>query len=347
MRSRSSRTALPAPPAPPSKAVGEGREGGLSPEISFIVCTRNRAVALELCIRSIAAACRRRQDCRAELVIVDDGSTDGTLEHLSCLMPALGIVCTVISTRHRGLAAARNTGLEAAQGRIVAFVDDDCELDPEFVADLERHYGAGAEQIVRGGRVELADPKDLPFTIKAAPSVQRFSPDVHPGGFVLGCNMTMPREVARRIGRFDERFGVGAPLRSAEDTDYLVRAFLLGIPIEYVPDMAVFHRHGRQTRAAVEALHKNYSLGNGGLCIKHFWRAPWLLRHFLWTQREAFRELAGGPRFDRELDLSHWPIVLMNLLGALRFTWYALVRGKKVRRSKNIRSAEVWPRSLQ
>ena len=131
--------------------------------------------------------------------------------------------------------------------------------------------------------------------------------------------MTMQREVALRIGAFDERFGAGAPLRSAEDTDYLVRAYRLGIPVEYVPDMAVFHHHGRRARTTIETLHRNYSFGNGALCVKHIRTAPWLLRHFCWTLRSACAEIFGGPRFDPVLHLSHWPIALMNLLGALKF----------------------------
>lgn len=88
-------------------------------------------------------------------------------------------------------------------------------------------------------------------------------------------------------------------------------------------DMVVHHHHGRRHRAAIEELHRNYSLGNGGLCLKHLLRAPWLLKHFGWTVRSAWGEAFGRSRFDPELQLSHWPIVSMNLLGALRFAWLA------------------------
>jgi GT2 family glycosyltransferase len=139
----------------------------------------------------------------------------------------------------------------------------------------------------------------------------------------------MHREAAIRIGRFDERFGAGSPLRSAEDTDYIIRANQLGIPIEYVPDMTVQHFHGRTTRDEIEQLHRNYSLGNGGLCLKHAFKAPWLLRHFCWTMRSAWRELFGGYRFDPEVSLSHLPIVLMNLVGAAKFAFVAIRRPKR------------------
>lgn len=291
---------------------------GPAPEVSFIVCTRDRVAVLEACIKSIQLACRAHPAFAAELVIVDNGSTDRTAEQLASIADMSDIPFTAVCEPRRGLAAARNAGLKRARGRVLVFVDDDCAVHRDYLRDLQRHYATG-ERVIRGGRVEIGDARDLPFTIKRSPVRERLTPDVHPGGFVLGCNMTMHRDVAARIGYFDERFGAGGPLRSAEDTDYLVRAVLLGIPVEYVPDMTIFHHHGRRDRKAIEKLHRDYSLGNGGLCLKHVRAAPWLLRHFYWAARAAFRELANGPWFDHELKLSHWPIVGMNMLGAAKF----------------------------
>jgi glycosyltransferase involved in cell wall biosynthesis len=294
--------------------------------VSFIVCTRNRLAQLQACVASIGIACRSRPRLAAELIIVDNASSDGTGEWLAKTAESPSLPMRRVFEPRGGLAAARNAGLENACGGILVFIDDDCEIHPDFMRDLERHYAADECCVIRGGCVELGNPDDLPFTIKRSPKPARLTLNVHPGGFVLGCNMTMHREVAERLGRFDERFGAGGPLHSAEDTDYLVRAFLLGIPIEYVPDMTVFHNHGRNDRAAVEALHRSYSLGNGGLCLKHFRTAPWLLRHFYWTLRAAFKELWGGPPFDPDLQLSHWPIVVMNLLGGLKFARMVLTQ---------------------
>lgn len=288
-------------------------------EVSFIVCTRDRAAVLEACIASIQAACRAHAAFAAELVVVDNGSRDGTSKRLAGIAETSDIPVTAVSEPRPGLAAARNAGLARARGRVLVFIDDDCKLDRNYLRDLERHYRSGEKWLIRGGRVELGDARDLPFTIKRCEARERLTPAVHPGGFVLGCNMTMHRDVAARIGPFDERFGAGGPLRSAEDADYLVRAMLLGMPVEYVPDMTVLHHHGRRDRKSIDRLHRDYSFGNGALCLKHVRHAPWLLRHVYWSARAAFKELAGRPRFDRDLDLSHWPIVVMNLAGAARF----------------------------
>ncbi|WEX75327.1 glycosyltransferase [Sinorhizobium numidicum] len=294
------------------------------PFASFIVCTRDRVQALPACIRSIEAACCSHPTITSQLVVVDNGSTDGTPGELRRLAAASKMTITVVTEPRPGLATARNTGMERARGLVFVFIDDDCEVDGNYLRDLEQHYSTGEKRVIRGGRVELGNPDDLPFTIKRSRLRARLTTEVHPGGFVLGCNMTMHREVAALVGRFDERFGAGAPLQSAEDTDYLVRAFQLGIPVEYVPDMTVFHHHGRKARAAIEKLHRSYSLGNGALCLKHFFKAPWLLKHFCWTTRSACGETFGGARFDPELQLSHWPIVSMNLLGAAIFARLAM-----------------------
>ncbi|TIV46839.1 MAG: glycosyltransferase, partial [Mesorhizobium sp.] len=246
--------------------------------------------------------------------------------YLSRIAAASDLLLTTIREPRPGLATARNAGLARARGRVLVFVDDDCRLDRNYLVDLERHYASGDKWLIRGGRVEIGDARDLPFTIKRCDKRERLTPAVHPGGFVLGCNMTMHRDVAALIGPFDERFGAGGALRSAEDTDYLVRAMLAGIAVEYVPDMTILHHHGRRDRKAIGRLHRDYHFGNGALCLKHIRRAPWLLRHFYWATRSALRELIGGPRFDHELKLSHWPIVLMNLAGAAKFMALVLAR---------------------
>ncbi|OHV88780.1 glycosyl transferase [Mesorhizobium sp. ORS 3428] len=306
-------TAPPAPPWPRQR-----------PQVSFIVCTRDRVAVLEACIESIQAASRAHPRFAAELVVVDNGSRDGTAEYLSRIAATSDIPLTAIAETRPGLAAARNAGLARARGRLLVFVDDDCRLDRNYLIDLQRHYASGEKWLIRGGRVEVGDERDLPFTIKCCEERERLTRAVHPGGFVLGCNMTMHRDVAARIGPFDERFGAGGALRSAEDTDYLVRAMLAGMPVEYVPDMTIFHHHGRRDGKAIGRLYRDYHFGNGALCLKHMRRAPWLLRHFYWAVRAAMRELTGGPRFDQELRLSHWPIVLMNITGAAKFALLAL-----------------------
>jgi glycosyltransferase involved in cell wall biosynthesis len=69
----------------------------------------------------------------------------------------------------RGLSRAHNRALRAAQGELLAFTDDDCRLSKDYVNDLLRHDAADTELVLRGGRIELGDPTDLPLTIKTTP----------------------------------------------------------------------------------------------------------------------------------------------------------------------------------
>ena len=112
---------------------------------------------------------------------------------------------TAVCEPRPGLAAARNAGLRRARGRVLVFIDDDCRSIATISRDLERHYRTGGT---------MADPRrprrarrsqGLPFTIKRSRGARAADTGCPSRRFVLGCNMTMHRDVAARIGRFDER----------------------------------------------------------------------------------------------------------------------------------------------
>ncbi|RVD49406.1 glycosyltransferase, partial [Mesorhizobium sp. M7A.F.Ca.ET.027.03.2.1] len=76
-------------PAP----TGRGRDRS-APEVSFIICTRNRVAVLDACIKSVQAACRAHAGFAAELVVVDNGSMDRTAERLASIAAASDIPFT-------------------------------------------------------------------------------------------------------------------------------------------------------------------------------------------------------------------------------------------------------------
>jgi GT2 family glycosyltransferase len=90
--------------------------------------------------------------------------------------------------------------------------------------------------------------------------------------------MTMRRALFERLGPFDEAFGPGSRVGSGDDTDYIFRAYSAGVLIEYVPDMTVFHHHGRRTAESAAAVMRRYAIGHGGLCAKHASIDPFLCR---------------------------------------------------------------------
>ncbi|MFN3512261.1 MAG: glycosyltransferase family 2 protein [Phenylobacterium sp.] len=284
-------------------------------KISVIVATRNRAGQVAPALESIVAAAQGAPAVEVEVVLVDNGSTDETAAVVAAEATRCPLRVIPAMEPEPGLSRARNLGLQKATGDVIAFTDDDCRMTPAYFADLARHYRKLEGPFVLGGRVELGDPADLPFTIKTDDQPARLGGEVHPGGFVHGANMTAPREVFDLVGRFDVRFGAGGRFQSAEDTDFLVRARRAGVPVLYAPDMAVRHFHGRRTLAEVRKLSRAYQLGNGALLAKH-WRAdPMLLKHLWWNGRNAAAELFGGRLFDPELGISHRDVFLANLRG--------------------------------
>jgi GT2 family glycosyltransferase len=148
-------------------------------------------------------------------------------------------------------------------------------------------FSRDAAPTIRGGRIELGDPEDLPITIKTGLEHVSLRQKSYPGGFLYGANFCLHAQVFRLVGRFDVRFGAGAHYAAGEDTDYLVRAQKFGVPIVYDPEMVVHHFHGRRSRDEARRLHAGYFFSDGALVAKHFLSSGT-------TRKFFFKSLAQG-----------------------------------------------------
>jgi glycosyltransferase involved in cell wall biosynthesis len=237
--------------------------------ISLVVCTRNRARALRGLLTSIERAAASRQAPPIEVVIVDNGSSDTTPSLLADWCAAQAFPTLMLREERPGLARARNRGLAAVRGAVIAMTDDDCVLHDDYFEALCHAFAEAEAPVIIGGRILPGDPKDLPVTIKIENHPMVADPLAFPGGFVMGANLAFTHCVLNRVGNFDERFGAGAPFVAAEDTDFLFRALGRGITLRYDPRFAVDHHHGRKTTAEVTRLLAGYSYGDGALYAKH------------------------------------------------------------------------------
>lgn len=294
--------------------------------LSIIVATRNRAYTITGCLDSIAAAYAKAAPLDAEIVVVDNGSTDNTFQSVTQWAASSPLPVRVLSEPKAGLSRAHNRALLTAQGERLAFTDDDCRLHPEYVNDLLRHAAADCEAVLRGGRIELGDPTDLPLTVKTTPQPMHWSRRLnsarhHPiTSHINGCNMTMPRAMVETLGPFDERFGAGGVIGSGSDSDYLFRAYLAGFTLAYVPDMAVTHYHGRKTAAQGYNLLRGYLIGSGAEYAKHCRKDFNLCRPFLWDLKNALREIVTGTNTALPaIGFSHRDKVRYAVQGALRY----------------------------
>lgn len=222
-------------------------------------------------------------------------------------------------------ARALNRGMKAAQGELIMLIDDDCRMHPNHIVDLLRHDSETTSPILRGGRIELGDPSDLPVTINLSNSRDQWSLARNSArhdsisGKINGCNMTARRSVFDLIGQFDERFGPGSQFGSGDDTEYIYRAYMKGVTIEHVPDMTVYHFHGRKTVAQGYAVWKRYSLGNGAIWGKYLFACPSLCRPLLWDCKNTIKELIKRKNlFLPELGFSYRHKLFYSLWGLLR-----------------------------
>ncbi len=294
--------------------------------VSVIVCTRNRSDTISPCLESIAAAVSSAAPIEAEVIIVDNGSTDGTPGVIAAWANKQTFPVSLILEARKGLSVARNCALRAAQGDLIAFTDDDCRLSSQYINDLLQHDAKDTGLVLRGGRVDLGDLNDLPLTIKIGTSEQRWQRSTasvrhqNLGDSLLGCNLTMRKELVQVIGYFDERLGAGSKIPGGEDIDYIYRAYRSGVTIAYVPNMAVTHMHGRKTPEDGWMLFRSYAFGAGALYAKYLFQYPSFCRPLYWDFRNAVKEIMiSANTFMPSIGFSHQDKVLYSLLGAGKY----------------------------
>jgi GT2 family glycosyltransferase len=205
------------------------------PPISVVVCSHNGEATIEETCRGL----RGLDYPRYEVIVVDDGSTDATAD----IARRHGF--RVISTQRCGLSSARNTGLEAATGDIVAYLDDDAFPDRHWLTYMARAYGTGDYAGVGGPN--LAPPGDgtVASCIAQAPgNPAHVLLSDREAEHIPGCNCSFRRDALEAIGGFDPAFRV-----AGDDVDVCWRVRERGWRLGFSPAAVVWHHRRRSVRA--------------------------------------------------------------------------------------------------
>ena len=197
--------------------------------ISVIVCTRNGNTRIGRCLRAL----EKLSDHRHELLVVDDGSSDGTADFVARRFPDVRL----LRLPPGGLSAARNAGAAAANGEIFAFTDDDCEADSEWLDRLRRVFADGRFAAVGGPNLPPPPRSWREAVVCAAPGApSHVLLDDEEAEHLPGCNLAVTRAAFTAIGGFDPAFHT-----AGDDVDFCWRLRDAGLRLGFAPGAFVWH----------------------------------------------------------------------------------------------------------
>ncbi|PZO42684.1 MAG: family 2 glycosyl transferase [Pseudanabaena frigida] len=198
---------------------------------SVVIPTYNRLPILQKCLKALEA-----QDFTQpyEIVVVDDGSTDGTVEFLNTRSHEFPHVRLVLQN-HEGAAIARNTGIDLAQGETIVFIDSDLVVTPIFLSAhakaLEKAFKSGDRAFTYGLVINTSnfdDPTSEKIKIQ----------DISTAFFATG-NVAIAKHWLIEAGKFDTSFRQ----YGWEDLELGVRLKNLGLKLIKCPDAVGYHWH--------------------------------------------------------------------------------------------------------
>jgi GT2 family glycosyltransferase len=302
--------------------------------LSVIICTRDRPEALARCLTALVA-----QTSQAGQIVVVDNSSHRSAEAVTAQFSGVDYV----HEPRPGLSVARNTGVRASKGAVIAFTDDDVEPGPSWTTEIVRAFASAAVDAVTGLVLpaRLDTPAQCYFQFKmggfgseCVPLIfdRRFLDETKAMGAQVwrigaGANMAFRRSAFDRVGLFDERLGAGAS-GCSEDSELWYRLIAAGGACLFEPRAVVVHHHREQwaeLRRQVRAYMKGHVSAlfvqaarhrHGGNIRRIFVQLPaYFARSAFW----ALRDGGGAPRFQILWDeMVGW---LCGLQYAVRPRW--------------------------
>ncbi len=266
--------------------------------VSVVIPVRNAACTLPACL----AALERLDPAPLEILLVDNGSTDGSLPLVQAFAwKHLSTKTQILEVPRRGAAAARNAGIQIAKGDLIAFMDSDCAPDPHWLRHLTDPFsdptvGAVAGRVVGAIQASTVELFSALYTLQSPNRPSRWKQWTPWGGGYHTANLAVRRAMLQEVGGFDESMMTG------EDHDLCARLYERGAEIAFVSAARVAHYH-RTTLAGMLRQAFGFGQGHADLLRRHTARGLWvdLPRHPVFWSRCPIRAWVNLASADKKV----------------------------------------------
>lgn len=278
-------------------------------EFSIVICTFNRLAHLKTCI----AALLEINFPTYEIIIVNDGSSDGTKEYLDNLAnPKINIIH---HAQNLGLSSARNTGIKNAKYDLIAFTDDDCIVEKDWLRFLSKGFTNEKIGLVIGQTFYISKTYKGYFPERLVSNINATWP--------MGCNMAYQKKVFDICEGFDDLFF----RYNNEDSEMAIRCVEKGFSYNRALDAVVYHQAVNWTPRSLlnsaknastwvllkKKYPKNYAVFNPPVTlgiIIHIKDYFYLLTAPITIPLLFLRYLSHGKR-DMKIFFTKWPVYLI------------------------------------
>jgi glycosyltransferase involved in cell wall biosynthesis len=257
-------------------------------QITVVIPTRNRCELVRACLDSLERQTLSRD--AYEVVVVDDGSTDGTGEFLRQYTP--GYRFRHVMRQHGGLSAARNTGNREAEAELILCLDDDMIAAPALLEEHVKAHGRGEDRLVQGALCIDPSVPRTPFVRyqeRLLDAIRRERADTSSplhGEDVSGGNISVRKEVLDAAGGFNEKL---KRLRNT-DGELAYRLEKRGVTIRYAPEALASMTHVNDLDTALRA---SFLYGGSYVFMQRlFPDAVWKLSPLVFDRRSWLRNVA-------------------------------------------------------
>ncbi|MDE2573439.1 MAG: glycosyltransferase family 2 protein [bacterium] len=209
-------------------------------DCSIQICTYNRAHLLGRVLEALFAQDYDPQ--QYEVVLVNDGSTDGTYDLIERMRAQAPCRLEAIHQENAGLARGRNAGIARAAGEIVLFVDDDILATPVLVREHMAMHAEHPRAVVRGAVLNVESFDELPPPIW---TLKNYS-----GNYFWTSNVSLPKQLLREVGPFNESFSE----YGWEDLELGLRLRNAGVPSLFAQRAVVYHHKPRPTAKSIAGM---------------------------------------------------------------------------------------------